>query len=110
MNYVHFSGELEANPVLLSQWEISFNLVQKYLAEGKKLEIQELAVKFFAQGQMAESIARRCLKGDQLIVTAKIENSESAGLKFVLLDFQMGAMSAPGISDSGKVLIEEEAS
>ena len=110
MNYVHFSGELESNPVLLSQWEISFNLVQKYLAEGKKLEIQELAVKFFAHGRLAESIARRCLKGDQLIVTARIESSENPGFKFVLLDFQMGAMSAPGISDGGKVLDNQEAS
>lgn len=109
MNYVHFSGELQANPILLSQWEVSFTLVQKYLAEGKKLEIQELTVEFFAHGRMGESIARRCLKGDQLIVTAKIEASESTGFKFVLQDFQLGAMAAPGISDGGKVTIEEEA-
>lgn len=108
MNYVHFSGELESNPVLLSQWEISFTLVQKYLGDGKKLDIKELAVEFFAHGQLAEAIARRCLKGDQLIVTARIAGSDSGGFQFVLLDFQYGVMNAPSISDSDKVLIEEK--
>lgn len=110
MNYVHFSGELAADPVLLDQWEIRFTLTQKYLAEGKKLDIKELAVEFFASGQMAEAIAKRCLKGDQLIVTARIEGSGSGGFHFVLLDFQHGVMKAPGISDSGKVIENREAS
>ena len=110
MNYVHFSGELAANPVLLGQWEIRFTLTQKYLAEGKKLEIKGLAVEFFASGNMAEAIARRCLKGDQLIVTARIESDGEDGFIFVLQDFQLGVMSTPGISDNGKVLIEEGAS
>ncbi|MHB1099494.1 MAG: hypothetical protein ACYCZR_08065 [Burkholderiales bacterium] len=110
MNYVHFSGELAANPVLLGQWDISFTLTQKYLADGKKLDIKELAVEFFASGQVAEGIAKRCLKGDQLIVTARIEGSGSDGFIFVLQDFQLGVMSGPRISDSGKVLGNGEAS
>ena len=110
MNYVHFSGQLAGDPVFQSREEVSFTLVQKYLAEGKRLDVKDLAVEFFAHGHLAESIARRCLKGDQLIVTAKIEASEIGGFRFVLLDFQMGAMNAPSISDSGKVLDNQEAS
>ncbi len=110
MNYVHFSGELRANPAFLSREEVSFTLATPYVSEGKKLEIKELGVEFFAHGHLAESIARRCLKGDQLIVTAKIEACEVGGFRFILQDFQLGVLNAPGISDSGKVVLEEEAS
>jgi hypothetical protein len=110
MNYVHFSGELAANPVLLGQREISFTLLQKYLGDGKRLEVKELAVEFFASGEIAEAIARRCLQGDQLIVTARIAGTDSGGFQFVLLDFQYGVMNAPCISAGGKVLDDQEAS
>ena len=110
MNYVHFSGQLAGDPVFQSREEVSFTLARPYLSEGKRLDVKELAVEFFAHGQMAESIARRCLKGDQLIVTARIESDGKGGFIFVLQDFQLGVLSTPSISDSGKVILEEEAS
>ena len=109
MNYVHFSGQLSGDPIFLNRDEVSFTLAKPYVSEGKKMEIKELAVEFFAHGHMAESIARCCLKGDQLIVTARIEGG-NAGFKFVLLNFQMGAINGSSVSADGKVLPEEEAS
>lgn len=106
MNTLHFTGRLAKAPALTGNGEravCKFTLIRndyagKDQATGEKKE-KVVSIQFTAFRAKAEAIARHAMKGDQLIVSARLENNtwtdgegqERYGYNFVLEDFEFGA-------------------
>jgi single-strand DNA-binding protein len=106
INYFHFDGRLAKAPPLSGSGDraiCKFTLIQnayagKDDATGEKRE-KVVAISFTAFRGKAEAIAKHCHKGDQLIVTARIDNNnwtdddggEHYDYNFVVDEFSFGA-------------------
>lgn len=105
MSLLHFTGRLAKAPVQTGSGErayCKFTLIRNDYAgkddAGEKLE-KTISIQFTAFRAKAEAITKHCHKGDQLIVTARIENNnwtdaegeEHYGYSFIVDDFDFGA-------------------
>lgn len=106
MNNFNFAGRLGKAPVLTGSGDkavVKFSLMRNEYAgkdagTGEKKE-KVVSIQFTAFRAKAEAIAKHCLKGDQLIVSARIENNDwkdkdeqdHYGYNFVVEDFEFGA-------------------
>lgn len=108
MNTIMFTGRIAAAPVQTGAGDkavVKFTLIRNDYAgkdeDGSNRE-KKVAIQFTAFRTKGEAIAKHCMKGDQLIVTARIENnnwidkdeSEHYGYNFVVDDFEFGAPGA----------------
>lgn len=106
MSNVHcFDGRIAAAPVLTGAGEravCKFTAIRnEYAGKDQNEEAMErtVAIQFTAFRARAEAIARNFMKGDQIILTARIENNnwtdkdqvEHYGFNFVVTDFGFGA-------------------
>jgi len=108
MNFFHFDGRVGNAPVLTGTGDravAKFTLIQnKYAGKGENGEKREkvVAIQFTAFRGLAESIVKHAHKGDQLILTASVENNnwtdkedvEHYGFSFIVNDFDFGAPGA----------------
>jgi single-strand DNA-binding protein len=105
MNNFNFEGRLAKAPAVSGSGDkayTKFTLIRNEYAgrddgSGEPLE-REVAIQFTAFRKKAETIAKHCRKGDQLIVSARVENNnyEKDGevhysLAFIIEDFVFGA-------------------
>jgi single-strand DNA-binding protein len=105
-NVLHFDGRL-AKPVTLTgqgdRQYAKFTLIRNQYA-GKDDQTGDtrektVAVQFTAFRGKAEAIARNCFKGDQLFITAHVENNDYTdvdgvqqyGHEYIVEDFDFGA-------------------
>lgn len=99
-----FTGNLASAPVLTGSGEravCKFTLISNEYAgkdEGGAAKERAVSIQFTAFRGKAEAIAKNALKGDQLIVTHRIENNnyqkageDVYGYNFVVDDFAFGA-------------------
>ena len=105
-NAFHFEGRLAKPATLSGQGDrkyAKFTLIRNQYAgrDGDTGDSREktVAVQFTAFRGKAEAIARNCFKGDQLIITAHVENNDYTdgegnqqyGMEFIVDDFDFGA-------------------
>ncbi|HET9641857.1 MAG TPA: single-stranded DNA-binding protein [Burkholderiaceae bacterium] len=105
MNHFHFEGRLAKAPAVSGSSDrayCKFTLIRNEYAgkddeSGQTFE-REVAIQFTAFRRKAEAIAKHCRKGDQLLVTARVENNNYEkdgqphyGLSFLVEDFSFGA-------------------
>lgn len=104
MNAFHFEGRLATDVPLTRNGKSSharFRLIRTEYAgkdeQGDRRE-RQVAIPFVAFDSRAETIAQNCFKGDQLVVTARIQNDryekdgeERFDYSFVIEDFNFGA-------------------
>lgn len=106
MNILHFTGRIAKAPVLTGNGDravCKFTLIRNDYAgrdedTGEKRE-KVVSVPFTAFRAKADAIAKHCHKGDQLIVTARVENNhwtdkenvEHYDYNFLVEDFEFGA-------------------
>ncbi|PRX26124.1 single-strand DNA-binding protein [Paraburkholderia sp. BL18I3N2] len=106
MNQLFFTGRVAATPVLSNHGDskvAKFTLISNEYAgrdesSGEAKE-RQLRIQFTAFGSRGEVIARNVLKGDQLIVEAKLSNNdyldgqgvERYGYNFTVDNFEFGA-------------------
>ena len=106
-NILHFSGRLAAAPELAGNGDkarCKFRLIANEYAgkdDGGAVKERTVALPFTAFRAKAEAIAKHARKGDQLIVTARIENNnfehqgeERFDYNFIVDDFEFGAPGA----------------
>ena len=103
-NITIFTGRLAADPELSTYGKgknatkvTRLTLIRNEYA-GKDKDDRKVAVQFTAFGQQAEALADHTAKGDQLEVTARIENNDYEkdgakvyGFNFIVTDFEFGA-------------------
>lgn len=105
-NTLHFTGRVAKAPTLTGNGDkavckvtlIRNDYAGKDDATGEKRE-KVTSIQFTAFRAKAEAITKHCHKGDQLIVTARIEtnnytdkdNVEHYGYNFIIDDFEFGA-------------------
>ena len=103
-NQLNFVGRLARTPELKTHGDVSvchFTLLRDDYAgkddagEAKK---KTVGIPFVAFGSTSANIAKYCFKGDQLLVTARIENDswdkegeKQYGYNFIVDDFEFGA-------------------
>jgi len=122
MNHFHFDGRLTKAPAVSGSGERAyskFTLIRNEYAgkddtSGSPLE-RDVAIQFTAFRNKAEAIAKHCRKGDQLIVTARLENNNyekdgemQYGLSFIVEDFSFGAPGETKRSELAKRREEAE--
>ncbi|CAE6850767.1 Single-stranded DNA-binding protein [Paraburkholderia aspalathi] len=106
MNKLFFTGRVAAAPILTNHGETKvtkFTLIRNEYAgrdegSGESKE-RQVSIQFTAFGSRGEAIAKNVLKGDQLIVEARLSNNdftdgegvERYGFNFVVADFEFGA-------------------
>ena len=106
MNRLFFTGRVAAAPVLANHGDskvTKFTLISNEYADhdegsGEAKE-RQVRIQFTAFGSRGEAIARNVLKGDQLIVEAKLSNNdftdgegiERYGYNFTVDNFDFGA-------------------
>lgn len=106
MNHFHFTGRLAKAVTLTGQGDravAKFTLIRNQYAgkddaSGESLE-RTVAIQFTAFRKKAEAIARNFIKGDQMIVVARLGNNdytdkdgvEHYGFNFVIDEFDFGA-------------------
>jgi len=107
-NAYHFDGRLAAAPVVTRPSAdltvCKFTLIRNERIngdEGKERKERKVQIQFTAFNGLANTIAEHCLEGDQLIVTARIENNNYTvneeieyGFNFILTEFSFGAPGA----------------
>lgn len=107
-NAFHFDGRIASAPTLTRPGTSSvckFTLIRNEFAgtddQGTARPERKVAVQFTAFGKRAEAIAQHVSEGDQLIVTARIDNNNYSkdgvdvfGFNFVVEDFDFGAPGA----------------
>jgi single-strand DNA-binding protein len=106
MNRLFFTGRVAAAPVLANHGDskvTKFTLISNEYAgrdEGSgETKERQVRIQFTAFGSRGEAIARNVLKGDQLIVEAKLSNNdftdgegiERYGYNFTVDNFDFGA-------------------
>ncbi|KAE8756752.1 single-stranded DNA-binding protein [Paraburkholderia madseniana] len=106
MNKLFFTGRVVAAPVLANHGDskvTKFTLISNEYAgrdEGSgEAKERQVKIQFTAFGSRGEAIARNVLKGDQLIVEAKLSNNdftdgegiERYGYNFTVDNFDFGA-------------------
>jgi len=106
MNNFTFAGRLAEAPENTKHGETSvtkFTLIDNEYAgkndDGSERDQRKVAIQFTAFGGRGEAIANNSFKGDQLFVTARLENNnytdgqgvERYGFNFVVDDFKFGA-------------------
>lgn len=94
-----FVGRVAAAPETSGQENTVTRLTlitNEYAGEGK--EDRTVSIPFTAFGKRGDALANNVRKGDQLIVTYRIENNrwqkdgvEQYGYNFIIQDFQFGA-------------------
>lgn len=104
-----FTGRMASSPVLTRPNGTSvckFTLIRNEYAgkddSGAKRPERKVALQFVAFEGKAEAIAEHVMEGDQIEITARIENNnytdkdniEHYGFNFVLQDFEFGAPGA----------------
>lgn len=105
-NAFHFDGRIAKAPTLTRPGNSSvckFTLIRNEYAgtdeSGAARPERTVSIQFTAFGKKAEAIAQHAMEGDQLIVSARIDNNnykdkdqnEVYGFNFVLEDFDFGA-------------------
>ncbi|MGF6766152.1 single-strand DNA-binding protein [Paraburkholderia sp. GAS33] len=106
MNKLFFTGRVASAPVLSTHGETKvtkFTLIRNEYAgrdedSGDSRE-RVVNIQFTAFGARGEAIAKNVMKGDQLIVEARLSNNnftdgddiERYGFNFVVSDFEFGA-------------------
>lgn len=104
-NSFHFAGRIASAPVLTGNAEkavCKFTAIRnEYAGKDEKDEAKErtVAIQFVAFRGKAEAIAKNMMKGDQIIVTGRVENNnwkdkdnqEHYGFNFIVEDFDFGA-------------------
>lgn len=102
-NAFHFVGRLAAAPVVTRPnadlTVCKFTLIRnERIDENKERKVQ---IQFTAFNGLANTIGEHCLEGDQLIVTARLENNNYTvnneteyGFNFILTEFTFGAPGA----------------
>ena len=108
-NAFHFDGNVASAPILTRPGNSSickFTLIRNEFAgtddQGTARPERKVAIQFTAFGKRGEAIAQHASQGDQLIVTARIDNNnytngdgvEVFGFNFVVEDFSFGAPGA----------------
>lgn len=105
MNQFNFDGRLAKAPALSGRGEAAvakLTLIRNdYAGKDKETNAtreRQVAIPFTAFRAQAEAIAEHCMKGDQLIVTARIENNvytkdgeDRYDYNFVIESFDFGA-------------------
>lgn len=118
-NAFHFDGRVAAAPALTGNGEkavCKFTLIRNEYAgkdEDDKNKERTVSIQFTAFRSRAEAIAKNFMKGDQMIVDARIENNnwkdkedqDHYGFSFIIEDFSFGA---PG-EEKRKQLSERQA-
>lgn len=113
MNHFHFEGRLAAAPELSNHAGKKVTRIRVIRNEyagtdresGDRREDRQVAINFVAFDGSAESIAEHCFKGDQIIVTATIQNNDYIpnggtdqdkvyGFSFIIRDWSFGAPGA----------------
>lgn len=108
MNRLNFAGRLAAAPTQTGAGEkaiVKLTLIRNDYAgkdEGGEAKTRVVAIQFTAFGKKGEAIAKHCMKGDQLIVSARISNNnwtdkdevEHYGFNFTIDEFEFGAPAA----------------
>lgn len=108
MNKIHFTGRLASAPTQTGAGDkavVKFTLIRNDYAgkdEGGESKTRTVAIQFTAFRAKGEAIAKNCMKGDQLIVSATISNNnytdkegvERYDFNFVVDDFEFGAPAA----------------
>jgi single-strand DNA-binding protein len=97
-----FAGRVAADPETNGQENSVTRLTlmtNEYTGEGK--DERTVSIPFTAFGKRGEVIANNVRKGDQLIVTYRIENNrwqkdgvDQYGYNFIIQDFEFGAAGA----------------
>lgn len=104
-NALHFEGRVASAPVLSNHGDTKvtkFTLIRNEYAgkdDGGDRRERSVSIQFTAFGQRGEAIAKHAMKGDQLIVMARLSNNnftdgdgvERYGYNFVVEDFTFGA-------------------
>ena len=103
-NQLNFVGRLARTPELKVHGDVSvcnFILLREdYVGKDDAGEAKKktVGIPFVAFGSTSANIAKYCLKGDQLLVTARIENDswdkegeKQYGYNFIVDDFEFGA-------------------
>lgn len=109
MNALHFDGRLASAPIISNHGNTKvakFTLIRndyagKDPASGERRE-REVSIQFTAFDGIGEAIAKNGVKGDQLIVTARVSNNnytdsndvERYGFNFTVEEFTFGAPGA----------------
>jgi single-strand DNA-binding protein len=125
MNNLNFDGRLAKAPALTGSGDRAytrFTLIRNEYAgkddQGESME-RQVSLQFTAFRGMAEAIAKNFMKGDQMIVTARVENNnypdkESGeiiyGTSFILESFDYGAPGPAKRAELAKRQPEEAAS
>lgn len=107
VNMFHFTGRATKAPALTGTGDRAYAkltlIANEYAGKGEGGEAKErkVAIPFTAFRGKAEALAKNVKKGDQLIVTARIENNnyEKGGedhydYNFIIEDFYFGAPGA----------------
>lgn len=105
-NSLHFTGRIAKAPVLTGNGDravCKFTLIRNEYAgkdqAGERKEDKVISIQFTAFRGKAEAIAKHAFKGDQLIVSARIENNnwtdgedqKHYDYGFIIDDFEFGA-------------------
>lgn len=105
MNKLFFTGRVAAAPEFKRHGATAvtkFRLIRnEYAGKDDKNEAMErqVAVPFTAFGKIAEAISEHVLKGDQLVIEARLENNkftdgqgvERYDYNFIVAEFEFGA-------------------
>lgn len=105
-NVIHFNGRAASAPVLThpnSNSICKITLIRNEYAgtteNGEQRPERVVAIQFTAFGKRADAIAQHVSEGDQIFITARIDNNnykkddgtEVFGFNFIVEDFEFGA-------------------